>query len=190
MNSKRILTTSVILGGILLTSGGIVYINRNDNKSNNEVLTQQPQPKYSKKSATSNEINNLINQSFNKKTDEMLNQINNNHDVYMLVIPDDDSFYKNTQSVPTKEDLESIIKGIKRTGKPCYAIKNSQIQTVNNEIKNQQEKEQVQATSPFMLVYFNSENGKTSSTNLLSSVDTQRSMVVKQTLDWINNTSK
>lgn len=190
MDKKRTIAYSIILGGVLFSGVGVLTINHyaNVEKQKNAIIQDQPRPKYVKKSATSNEVNDLINDSFNQKAETMVKEVNNNHDAYVLITPDNNSFYKETSSVPTKEDMKTIIKALKATGKPCFAIKNNDMQTVNSNIKNQQEKQQVQTTSPFMLIYFNSGNGKTTSTTLLSSVDTQRSMVVKQTIDWINKT--
>lgn len=190
VNKRNIVIT---VGALVLIGTSGVGINalkeHNLHQQTNVVAQNQPQPKYKVKSSSADEINRLVKGQFLTSSKSLLDEINHNQKAYLLILPNNDSYYQNNQSVPTTDTLQQIIKQLKQTNKKCYALTENQVQMMNSSIMNAQEKQQTQSTTPFMLIYFNPDNGKTSCTTLTSSVDTQRKMVLQQTLSWIKQTN-
>lgn len=183
---------------IVLTSGAlavsIVGINKvssiNNKVKNEEKIIQTQKPvKYAKQSASQNDIESVVKENF-KTNSNWISQLNKNKDCYILVMPDSNSFYQTTKGVPDNQTFNAIVNKLKSTGKPIYAISNNSINSICDQVHNQQEKQMLSSVSPFMLLYLNPKNGETTATNLLSAVDTSRTVVLKNTKQWIDSTNK
>lgn len=187
----NILTVSFALGVLLISVVATGKINSINQKVKvDEKITQSQKPvKYAKKSASQNDIENVIKNNL-KSNNDWISQLNKNKDCYILVTPDNNNFYQTTKGIPDSKTFNSIINELKSTGKPVYAISNNSINSVCEQVHNQQEKQMLSSVSPFMLLYLSSKNGETTATNLLSAVDTSRKIVLQNTKQWINTTNK
>lgn len=187
---KKCCAIITLTGAFVLSGSFALNHYQKEQKAKEAKITQtQAVPKYKKAGLNDNQANSLIKNNF-KTNKNWLSLINDNKKCFLLVLPNDKSFYEETKGVPDDESMKKIIDKLKETNIPMYAVTNNDVNTINNQIKNQQEKSQTEVTSPYMLIYFDSDNGKTTSTNLLSSVDSSRTLVVKNTIQWIENVTK
>lgn len=187
----KILTIGLASSALIIGVLGISKISSINSKAKDEMkITQTQKPvKYAKQSASQNNIESIVKSNF-KTSDDWVNQLNKNKDCYILVMSNDNSFYQTTKGIPDSQTFNAIVDKLKSTGKPIYAVGNNSINSICDQVHNQQEKQMLSSVSPFMLIYLSPQNGETTATNLLSAVDTSRTVVLKNTKQWIDSTNK